>query len=120
MLEIINMFEEYEDYDEALCHNGGSYYQPTWTITFSDGAVMEIEDSSCGDFGSRIDGSLKIPGKEVLRFNYGSMNGMSQAYTDLSESEHRDYIRLVRQYTIYDILTKEDVQEYYDWEYGDD
>ena len=44
-------------YDADRCNNGGSYYQPTGGALFSVGGqlvAVEVDDSSCGDFGSRV------------------------------------------------------------------
>ncbi len=46
--------EEYEDYDPNLCHNGGSYFQPTYRLESEYGSLRcVIDDASCGEFGTR-------------------------------------------------------------------
>lgn len=54
---MIACWGEAPDYDADRCNNGGSYYQPTGGALFAvDGqpVTVEIADSSCGDFGSRV------------------------------------------------------------------
>lgn len=56
-LEMISCWGYAPEYDADRCNNGGSYYQPTGGALFSvDGqpVAVEIDDSSCGDFGSRM------------------------------------------------------------------
>lgn len=56
-LEMISCWGYAPEYDSALCNNGGSYYQPTGGALFSIGGQpvsVEIDDSSCGEFGSRV------------------------------------------------------------------
>ena len=73
---------EWEDYDERFSNNGGSYYQPTHEITWSDNGsqyTLTIEDTSCGDFGARIYAQLDKDDCCIAQASYGSMN---QEFTD--------------------------------------
>lgn len=62
------------------CNNGGGYYQPAGGISavLDDGTVciVEYEDSSCGDFGTRKYMSVTIPGY-CWDFSWGSMHDAS-------------------------------------------
>lgn len=67
---------EWPDYDPDMSYDGGSYYQPSITATWTaDGAacVLHIEDSSCGDFGGDIAVSLTVGGKASAYARYGSL-----------------------------------------------
>lgn len=77
---------EWEDYDERLSNNGGSYYQPTHEITWSDGSqyTLTIEDTSCGDFGARIYVQLDKDDCCIAQASYGSM--ISREFTDFDNS----------------------------------
>ena len=46
--------EQNDFYDSRRCHDGGGYSQPHITIEFDDGISIVIDDTSCGDFGSRV------------------------------------------------------------------
>lgn len=76
---------EWEDYDESKSHNGGSYYQPTHKIVWSDygrNYTLTIEDTSCGDFGTRIYAQLDKDDCCIAQASYGSM--VSQEFTDFN------------------------------------
>lgn len=56
-IEMISCWGYAPEYEADRCNNGGSYYQPTGGALFSVGGqfvAVEIDDSSCGDFGSRL------------------------------------------------------------------
>jgi hypothetical protein len=48
----------------ATCNNGGGYYQPyggaLWFVPGIGDVVVEYDDNSCGDFGSRWDAQITI------------------------------------------------------------
>ena len=70
----INVTEEYEDYDPRFCCNGGSYYQPYYKAECPElGEVLYIEDTSCGDFGSRVHARLVKGDETIAEAWYGSM-----------------------------------------------
>ena len=61
-LEMISCWGYAPEYEADRCNNGGSYYQPTGGALFSVGGqlvAVEIDDSSCGDFGSRVSVSIE-------------------------------------------------------------
>lgn len=62
-----------EPYDERFCRDGGSYYQPTTTITTTSGDTVVIEDTSCGDFGTRIYAGIQLAAGDKFCANWGSM-----------------------------------------------
>lgn len=95
----IRVFEN--DYDPNLCCDGGSYYQPVTEIEFSDGSVMVIDDTSCGDFGSRI--YVSYVDKTA---NYGSMLDEDQEWSGFTESDI-PMLNLVYERTGYWIPTME-------------
>lgn len=45
---------EYEEYDPRHSRDGGSYYQPRFTIVFADGTYATADFNVCGDFGGII------------------------------------------------------------------
>lgn len=52
------------NYDPRFEHDGGGYDQPLYTATIN-GVKLVVEDSSCGDFGSRF--FVRV-GEEFARF----------------------------------------------------
>lgn len=79
---------EFEDYDENKSNNGGSYYQPTHEISWSDPGgnfTLTIEDTSCGDFGARIYVQLDKDDCCIAQASYGSLAG--EEYTDFDGSD---------------------------------
>ena len=81
-MKFINVCEEHAPYDVEKSHNGGSYYQPTWTAETEDGKKLIIEDLSCGDFGSRI--YVDYDGRRAA---YGSMLDASECYSEFTSSD---------------------------------
>lgn len=76
----------WEDYDERYSHDGGSYYQPVHNVGWffsGDYYTLTVDDTSCGDFGSRINAQLCIKGRKIASAAYGSMDesGLDE-YTD--------------------------------------
>ncbi len=80
--QIINISVDENDYDPEFSRDGGSYRQPHTVIEFSDGSVMEIDDSSCGDFGSRID--VRCGDRAA---HYGTMLSDQEFWSDFHESD---------------------------------
>ena len=72
---------EYANYDPDKSNNGGSYYQPL-IVCESGSDVFIIEDTSCGDFGTRI--SVRLSCKDApadsVDATYGTM--VSDPYTE--------------------------------------
>ena len=76
---------DYADYDPDMSHDGGSYYQPVITAVCGND-TLTIKDTSCGDFGSRIDVRLdsEDDNTDPVFAHYGSMESDSNSYTDFS------------------------------------
>ena len=70
-----------------FANNGGGYSQPEYKVEFSDGEIFKIQDTSCGDFGSRV----FVEGRG-RRAYYGSM--LDEEYTTFSEEDFA-YLRLI-------------------------
>lgn len=85
------------DYDPRFSNNGGSYYQPTYKVTFEDGSHITIEDTSCGDFGDRIFVEAVLSGKVYAAY-YGSM--VDDECSEFT-SEAIPYLEIVRDETGY-------------------
>lgn len=68
-------------------YNGGGYQQPHFVLTSEDGVIIEVSDTSCGDFGSRI--KVRFSGKypEETIVSYGTMEGENES-VDLPEAYH--------------------------------
>jgi hypothetical protein len=76
---------EWEDYDPRFSRDGGSYYQPTHIIEWSEGRnkfTLTIEDTSCGDFGARVFAQLDKDDCCVAQALYGSL--ADSRFTDFS------------------------------------
>ena len=69
-----HVLEAYEDYDPRFCCNGGSYFQPLYRITDDDGNEMTISDTSCGDFGTRIECWLYLTDGRSVSAYWGTMD----------------------------------------------
>lgn len=78
-------------YDPRFACNGGGYDQPLIVVEFDDGAVFEIDDTSCGDFGSRIRVTAEIGGKKFCAV-YGTMLGYADSNFGESEIPYLDLI----------------------------
>ena len=74
-VEIIALKKEEQNRfaDINTANNGGGYSQPKYEVSFNDGTVIIIDDTSCGDFGKRIYISVEKDG-EIWRGKYNSMN----------------------------------------------
>lgn len=74
--------ESYEEYDAAMSNDGGSYFQPGYECVARFGK-LSIDDSSCGDFGSRISATIfDADGVELACANWGSMLSSGEKYTN--------------------------------------
>lgn len=56
-------------------YNGGGYFQPYTALEAEDGTRIEVYDTSCGDFGSRIEVVFYLSDGNVHRVHYDSMDG---------------------------------------------
>jgi hypothetical protein len=75
MITRYTSIETNENADWRLCHNGGGYFQPEIEAAGTTNGVewnLWMHDSSCGDFGSRIDAVLTVSNKSY-NVQYGSM-----------------------------------------------
>lgn len=82
------------DFDPRLSHDGGSYYQPTIRLVCPrTRAELVINDSSCGDFGTRIDVTLLRKGRVVASASFGTMLDEGMAYSDFRRDRHAFWLR---------------------------
>lgn len=80
-IEMISCWGYAPEYEADRCNNGGSYYQPTGGALFSVGGqfvAVEIDDTSCGDFGSRLSVSIET-GTHNWSWTTGTMDDTSIA-----------------------------------------
>ena len=82
-------------YDLARAWNGGGYSQPTIAALMDDGGILIIEDTSCGEFGSRISAMYASPKGVVTKCRYGSMLSEGDMYSSFSQEEHGELLMLV-------------------------
>ena len=76
---IVSFWGNAPEYDPELSCNGGSYYQPQGGALLRIGAqdvVVEIDDESCGDFGSRIFATIECDTYKWM-FAFGTMEDSS-------------------------------------------
>lgn len=75
-MEIINVTAAVNrGYNPATANNGGGYFQPSGTVTVQTArgiATIDVDDTSCGDFGSRIAILVRAAGC-VITLCLGSM-----------------------------------------------
>jgi len=85
--ELVKVFRSDNDYDSDLCCNGGSYYQPYYCCEIPKRhECLIIDDSSCGDFGTRIRAALYRHGTRVAFAYYGGMLADGQEHSDFDTS----------------------------------
>lgn len=66
-------------YDPAKSNNGGGYDQPYYRYEDSNNKVkVEISDTSCGDFGSRIDIVFLVNDELILGYTKDSVGGYDE------------------------------------------
>lgn len=74
--------------DPRKAHDGGGYSQPCGGAVYAIGGgrllSIEVEDTSCGDFGTRYYANIDN-GHQRWQFAWGTMDGL----TDLSPKEYR-------------------------------
>jgi hypothetical protein len=109
-MRIINISEEEQNefYDSERCHNGGGYHQPRITVDFDDGGRVVISDTSCGEFGSRVDVAYTRDGMKPAYCSYGSM--YDEESSDFDVAEHWEVIMLVHNGTGYNIPMWDDIE----------
>lgn len=75
-MDIINVTAAVNSgYNPATANNGGGYFQPAGTVTMQTErgiATIDVDDTSCGDFGSRIAILVHAAGS-VITLCLGSM-----------------------------------------------
>ena len=75
-----------DDYDPRFSNNGGSYYQPGYRCSAEGFGELFIDDSSCGDFGTRIFAEVTENKKKIGAY-YGSMLDEEQEFSDFGDTE---------------------------------
>lgn len=73
MFKIVSEVEQNAFYNEKCNNNGGGYHQPLITFVFN-GVEGVIDDTSCGDFGSRY--TIKYGRKY---YSHDTINGEDDA-----------------------------------------
>lgn len=106
--EVVNIVYNGFEYEPELSSNGGSYPQGTVHINFHDGSIMEIDDRSCGDFGTRITAVLKLPNGKEISAHYGSGIEPESVYTEFDVTDI-EYLRKVCEKAGYHIPIKEEI-----------
>lgn len=78
-IAIVSFWGDAQEYNHELSHDGGSYYQPRGGVLLRIGnqcVVVELDDTSCGDFGSRVRVSIECDTHKWV-FAFGSMDDTS-------------------------------------------
>ncbi len=78
-IAVISFWGDAPEYDVAYSSNGGSYYQPHGGALLHVGeknVVVEIDDTSCGDFGSRVFVTIECD-THKWAFAFGTMDDAS-------------------------------------------
>lgn len=92
-----------------LAGNGGGYSQPLTVLRFADGVRVEVEDTSCGDFGSRYWVSLYQGDAEVGRARWGSMLRKDEEFSSISAGAFGSHLKAVEEALGLHVLTAEDI-----------
>ena len=102
---IINRVEQNPFADPRKANNGGGYLQPRIDFTFR-GIKGFINDTSCGDFGDRI--QIVYGDKEYF---FDSVSREEEEYSTFSKFKHSDrqVVKKIKEYTGYKILFKEEI-----------
>lgn len=107
--EVLGIAETNPHYDERLSANGGGYSQPTTVMRWEDWDVS-IEDTSCGDFGTRIFAVAKQSSGRKLSAYWGSMIADDLCYSEFTAADVR-MLDDVYALTGYNIPTKEQFED---------
>ena len=78
-ISIVSFWGDAPEYNHDLSSNGGSYYQPSGGALLRIGeqdVVVELDDTSCGDFGSRVRVSVEC-NTHKWAFTFGTMDDAS-------------------------------------------
>ena len=105
IFKINNRVEQNPFADPKKASNGGGYFQPRIDFTLR-GITGFINDTSCGDFGDRIE---IIYGNKEYYLDSVSRNYIE--YSDFSNKNHSDRraVKEILKYTGYIIRFKEEV-----------
>lgn len=107
--EVLGIAETNPHYDERLSANGGGYSQPTTVMRWEDWDVS-IEDTSCGDFGTRIFAIAKKGDRKKLTAYWGGMVPEHLRYSEFTEADIR-MLDDIHALTGYSIPTKEQFED---------
>lgn len=108
--EVLGIAETNPHYDERSSANGGGYSQPTTVMRWEDWDVS-IEDTSCGDFGTRIFAVAKQTGSgRKLSAYWGSMIADDLCHSEFTAANVR-MLDDIRTLTGYSIPTKEQFED---------
>lgn len=104
---IINRVEQNPFADPKKASNGGGYFQPRIDFTLR-GIKGFINDTSCGDFGDRIE--IVYGNKEYF---FDSVSREEEEYSTFSKFKHSDRqaVKDIEKYTGYRILFKEEIKK---------
>lgn len=78
-ITVISFWGDARGYVAELSNNGGRYYQPRGGALLRVGeqdVIVELDDTSCGDFGSRVFVSIECDTHKWV-FAFGSMDDVS-------------------------------------------
>lgn len=79
IISIVSFWGDAPEHDVAYSSNGGSYYQPHGGALLHVGnqdVVVNIDDTSCGDFGSRVFVTIECD-THKWEFAFGTMDDAS-------------------------------------------
>lgn len=105
IFKLISRVEQNPFMNPRKANNGGGYSQPRIDFTFK-GVKGFISDTSCGDFGHRI--QIVYGNKEYF---YDSVSREEEEYSDFSKFKPADIqaVNDIKKYTGYTIVFKEDI-----------
>ena len=105
---IIKRIEQNPFVNLRKANNGGGYLQPRIDFTFK-GVKGFISDTSCGDFGDRIE--IVYGNKEYF---YDSVSREEEEYSTFSNKKHSDIeaVKAIKEHTGYRILFKEEIEKW--------
>ena len=108
--EVLGIVETNPHCDDRLAANGGGYSHPTTVMRWEDWDVS-IEDTSCGDFGTRIFAVAKQTGSgRKLSAYWGSMIADGLCHSEFTAADVR-MLDDVYALTGYNIPTKEQFED---------
>ncbi len=103
--KLISSVEQNPFANPMKANNGGGYSQPRIDFTFR-GIKGFINDTSCGDFGDRIE---IVYGEKSYYCDFVSQKNLE--YSDFSKYKDNDrqVIKQIRNHTGYSVLFKEEI-----------